>query len=131
MAITLIIIFSFIELNEAIDLQDAAAAMLRFKGKWALETNFDYVQLFISTNQKDYTPLCGNFTVLNSANEPAYNGTQADWVLEEIDISDYIGQQVTFRFELRSDDFVNTDGFYFDDFFRGYYFQWRRYYFYF
>lgn len=108
--------FSFIELNEVIDLQDAAAAMLRFKGKWALETNYDYVQLFISTNQKDYIPLCGNFTVLNGSNEPAYNGIQNDWILEEIDISDYVGQQVSFRFELRSDEFVNEDGFYFDDF---------------
>ncbi|MFK7980554.1 MAG: M14 family zinc carboxypeptidase, partial [Saprospiraceae bacterium] len=107
---------SFIELNESVDLQNAAAAMLRFQGKWALETNYDYVQLFISTNQTDYTPLCGNFTVTNGAGEPAYNGIQENWVLEEIDLSDYIGQEVTFRFELRSDEFVNADGFYFDEF---------------
>ncbi len=107
---------SFIELNEPIDLQNAAAAILRFQGKWELETNYDYVQLFISTNQTDYTPLCGNFTVQNGAGEPAYNGIQEDWVLEEIDLTDYVGQQVTFRFELRTDEFVTTDGFYFDDF---------------
>ncbi len=108
--------FSFIELNEAVDLQDAAAAMLSFRGKWMLEPGYDYVQLFISTNQEDYTPLCGNFTVLNERNEPAYNGIQNDWILEEIDLAEYIGQQVTFRFELKSDEFVNADGFYFDDF---------------
>jgi len=108
--------FSFIQLNEVIDLQDAVAAMVRFKGKWALETNYDYVQLFISTDQTNYTPLCGNYTVMNGRSQPAYNGFQNDWILEEIDISDYIGQQVTFRFELDSDEFVNEDGFYFDDF---------------
>jgi len=108
--------FSFIQLNNLINLQDAAAAMVKFRGKWALETNYDYVQLFISTDQTNYTPLCGNYTVMNGSNEPAYNGLQNDWVSEEIDISDYIGQQVSFRFELKSDEFVNSDGFYFDDF---------------
>ena len=32
-------------------------------------------------------------------------------LIEEIDISDYVGQEVTFEFELKSDDFVNEDGF--------------------
>lgn len=105
-----------IDLNETIDLTDAAAAAVRFRGKWALESGFDYVQLFIKTPTTNFVPLCGKFTTTNGVNEPAYNGFQNEWVLEEIDISEYIGQEVSFRFQLESDDFVNEDGFYFDDF---------------
>jgi hypothetical protein len=36
--------------------------------------------------------------------------------MEEIDISDYIGNMVSFRFKLVSDNYVTEDGFYFDDF---------------
>ncbi|MEM1123593.1 MAG: M14 family zinc carboxypeptidase, partial [Bacteroidota bacterium] len=107
---------SRIRLREAVDLTDAAAAVVKFRGRWALESGFDYVQLQVRAGSGNYEPLCGKFTVLNGDGEPAYNGFQDEWVLEEIDISDYVGQQVTFQFELRSDDFVNEDGFYFDDF---------------
>ncbi len=107
---------SRIRLTETIDLTDAAAAMIKFRGRWFLESGFDYVQLQIRAGSGDFEPLCGKFTVLNGTGEPAYNGFQNNWVLEEVDISNYVGQQVTFQFELKSDDFVNEDGFYFDDF---------------
>ncbi len=107
---------TFIEMTNSIDLAGASKAVLKFQGKWALETNYDYVQLLASTDQSNYTPLCGKHTVTNGMNQPAYNGFQNDWILEEVDLSDYLGQQVYFRFQLDSDDFVNEDGFYFDDF---------------
>ena len=44
-----------------------------------------------------------------------YDGTQEQWVLEQIDLSDYIGQSINARFIFRSDSFVEADGFYFDD----------------
>lgn len=37
-------------------------------------------------------------------------------MLEEINLSDYLGQQIKFRFVLKSDGGTNADGFYFDDF---------------
>jgi PKD repeat protein len=49
-------------------------------------------------------------------NQPVYEGVQSSWVLEEINLSDYLGQQIKVRFQLRSDGEVNADGFYFDDF---------------
>jgi len=106
----------YIQVNNAIDLTDATKAVVRFRAKWALETNFDYVQLLASTGASGFEPLCGDFTVLNSLNQPAYSGFEDDWVLEEIDLSDYLGQKVIFRFQLDSDGAVNEDGFYFDDF---------------
>jgi len=107
---------SFIQTTNPVDLADATKAVVRFQGKWALETNFDYVQFLVSTDRINYVPLCGNFTGTNGTNQPAYNGFQNDWVLEEIDLRDYLGQEVYFRFQLDSDDFVTEDGFFFDDF---------------
>jgi hypothetical protein len=37
-------------------------------------------------------------------------------VLEEVNLSDYLGQQIKVRFQLRSDGGTTADGFYFDDF---------------
>jgi hypothetical protein len=49
--------------------------------------------------------------------EPVYQGAQSAWVLEEISLSDYIGEtDVRLRFVLKSDGGVRMDGFYFDDF---------------
>jgi hypothetical protein len=36
-------------------------------------------------------------------------------VKEEIDLSDFVGDTIQLRFRLRSDNFVEGDGFYFDD----------------
>ena len=67
---------------------------------------------------------CGNYTVPGtSANGsvqpeggPVYEGAFADWVLEEISLSDYLGETIKVRFRLQSDGGVREDGFYFDDF---------------
>ncbi|HBY67644.1 MAG TPA: hypothetical protein DEG69_07760, partial [Flavobacteriaceae bacterium] len=43
------------------------------------------------------------------------DGEQNDWVFEEIDLSDYLGESILVRFEFKSDGGVTGDGFYFDD----------------
>jgi hypothetical protein len=64
---------------------------------------------------------CGRFTNPGSSNdsqptnEPLYDGFQNDWVLEEIDLNDYLGSNILVRFQLVTDNFVTEDGFYFDD----------------
>jgi PKD repeat protein len=45
-----------------------------------------------------------------------YDGIMTNWVLEEINLSDYLGQVIKVRFQLRSDNATRKDGFYFDDF---------------
>ncbi len=107
--------------NNTIDLGNAGFAILQFWTKWALEPGFDYVQLQISTNGgSSWTALTGKYTMIGNDNqatgEPVYNGMQTDWVQEEVNLSDYIGTTVKFRFRLKSDWSVNEDGFYFDDF---------------
>lgn len=95
-------------------------ALLRFWAKWDVEAAYDYVQVEASTdNGVSWTPLCGKYTHAGTADqaegEPLYDGTQPDWVQEEISLGSYLGQSVTIRFQLVTDPGVVGDGFYFDD----------------
>ena len=111
-----------ITLSNEVDLTFAIGANISFFAKWEIENNWDYVQIEVSTNNGDtWIPQCGNYTNEGSTNngqptgEPLYDGTQNDWVLEEIDLSDYLGEQILVRFQFESDGFQRADGFYFDD----------------
>jgi bacillopeptidase F (M6 metalloprotease family) len=112
-------------LNQSIDLTNATAAGVKYWAKWDIENDFDYCQLQVSTdNGNTWIGQCGLYTNTgNSANgsvqpngEPVYDGTQTSWVLEEISLSDYIGETIKMRFIFKSDGGVRADGFYFDDF---------------
>jgi PKD repeat protein len=109
----------------AVDLTNASSAMVRFYARWNLEADYDYVQFLVSTdNGTTWIPQCGNYTVTGTNangsvqpnNQPVYEGVQSAWVLEEINLSDYLGQVVKFRFKLGSDGGTVADGYYFDDF---------------
>ena len=115
------------ELIQDIDLTDAIQAQASFYAMWEIETDYDYCQFQVSTNGgSTWQGQCGNYTVegINQGwgggaqpdGEPIYEGTQASWVLEEINLSDYVGQVIKVRFQLESDGGVRMDGFYFDDF---------------
>ena len=111
-----------ITLSEAVDLTSAIGANVTFYAKWDIENNWDYTQFEVSTNNgSTWTPQCGKFTNNGSTNsgqptgEPLYDGTQNDWVFEEINLSDYLGETILVRFQFESDGSENGDGFYFDD----------------
>ena len=108
-----------------IDLRKADNGQISFKAKWDIEANYDAVQFQISTDNGDtWIAQCGKYTVIgNGSNgsaqphgEPVYEGSQFDWVLEEISLTDYLGQVIRCRFVLMSDPGLRADGFYFDDF---------------
>lgn len=108
-----------------IDLTNASSAMISFYAKWAIEADYDFVQFQVSTDGgTTWIGQCGNYTVPGTSangsvqpnNQPVYEGTQSTWVLEEVNLSDYLGQQIKVRFQLRSDGGTNADGYYFDDF---------------
>jgi carboxypeptidase T len=93
-----------------------------FYAKWDIENNWDYVQLEVSTdNGNSWIPQCGLFTNEGSSNggqpsgQPLYDGIQNTWVLEQINLSDYLGEEITLRFKFESDGEVRADGFYFDN----------------
>ena len=115
------------ELIQTVDLTNVTAAQASFYAKWDIEADYDYCQFQVSTDGgASWIGQCGNYTVSGSSTswngsvqpngEPVYEGTQASWVLEEISLSDYIGQNIKVRFRFQSDGGVNQDGFYFDDF---------------
>lgn len=106
--------------TQAVTLTEGVRYRLQFNARWALEQDFDFVQLLVSTDGDQWQPLCGRHTQTgNGATLPAqplYSGIQEDWVQEEMDLTDYAGQNVYFQFRLQSDVFIELDGFYFDDF---------------
>jgi len=113
---------STIELDDPVDLAGVDGAELEFWALWEIENNFDYAQVEVSPdNGLTWIPQCGVHTNVGvfdqtGANgEPLYDGTSNGWVQERISLSDYIGQQILIRFLIRSDNFVEEDGFYFDD----------------
>lgn len=111
---------STITLNQSIDLTDATHALLSFYAKWDLENNYDYVQVLVSTDNVDFVPLCGKYTNTGTSDQqfgsPLYDGTQSEWVKEEISLEDFIGKpEVWVRFLIQTDQYEQRDGFYFDD----------------
>jgi carboxypeptidase T len=103
-----------------IDLKGAEAAFLTFRAKWAIEPSHDYVQISASTNGFNFIPLCGKFTkvgsLLQDAGNPVYDGFQSEWVLEIIDLEQFLGGMLHIKFGLYSDESVEMEGFHFDDF---------------
>jgi len=109
-----------ITLTEPIDLTDAVYASLGFWAKWDIEAGYDYVQVFVSDNNgSSWTAVQGKYThpgnSSQSYGEPLYDGTQATWVKEEMNLEPYLGKQIKIRFVLRSDVYVVGDGFFWDD----------------
>jgi carboxypeptidase T len=111
---------NIVALDSIIDLSMAEIAFAKFWVKWEIESDFDYVQFMVKEiGGGEWEALSGLHTQPGSPNqpegEPVYDG-ESDWVLEEIDLSDYIGKKVQFRFVLISDQHIKKDGYYFDDF---------------
>ena len=110
---------------QEIDLTHATRAKIEFYARWAIEDNYDYARLEVSTDGGNtWIGQCGKYTNagvggnggVQPAGEPVYDGFQPDWVPEEISLSDYLGETIRIRFILESDMAVREDGFYFDDF---------------
>ena len=111
-----------IEIANEIDLTNAGIATVSFYTKWDIEAGFDYAQFEVSTNDgATWQPQCGIHTGSGNSDQgingqPMYDGVQNKWILEQIDLSDYLGETIKVRFQLVSDAGTTRDGFYFDDF---------------
>ncbi len=108
-------------LTNSIDLSGYSNPRLVFWTKYDIESNWDYGQVEISTNNgSSWTPLAGNYTQAGTGSfqpngQPVYDGTQNDWVYEQMDLSSYLSNQVKIKFELRTDGSQTRDGWYVDD----------------
>ncbi len=111
-----------IQLSQSLNLTGAQDAQISFYAKWAIEAGFDYVQFQVSNDGGNtWIPQCGIYThngvqyQSGAEGEPVYDGIQNDWVREEISLTDYLGEEILFRFVLVSDGYEEYDGFYVDD----------------
>jgi hypothetical protein len=108
-------------LTNSINLSQYNNPKLVFWTKYDIESNWDYGQVEISTNNgSTWIPLQGNYTQPGTGSfqpngQPVYDGVQSSWVYEEISLSAYTASQVKLRFELRTDGGVVRDGWYVDD----------------
>lgn len=109
-------------LNDVLTFEHATYAYANFYARWEIETDYDFVEFMISTdNGSSWAPLCGKYTNEGTNNQDQgnqlYDGFQTTWVQEEVDLSDYIGMSdIRFKFRLVSDNYEEEAGFSFDDF---------------
>jgi hypothetical protein len=112
---------SSLRYNNQVGLNNALGAVLEFDTQWDIETDWDYGQIQISTNNgTTWISQTGQFTNPGTGSfqpngEPLYDGTQSTWVHETIDISTYAGQQIALRYYFRTDGAVQQDGWYVDN----------------
>jgi len=94
---------------------------LRFQTKFNIESNWDYGQVQVSTNNgSTWIALTGQYTEPGEGSfqppgEPVYDGSKSNWVKEEINLTSYISSQFKIRFRLRTDSGTTLDGWYVDD----------------
>ncbi|HMX41792.1 MAG TPA: immune inhibitor A, partial [Saprospiraceae bacterium] len=98
----------------------ARQPLLRFWAKWDIEDNRDYAAVFVESLSGDMAALCGRYTNTGATAQgggdfPVYDGLQATWVEECMDLSDFIGESFSLRFRMLSGAQNQFDGFYFDD----------------
>ncbi len=109
-----------LQLNSPVNLTHSINASLEFWAKWGIEANYDYLAVFASSDGGfSWNPLCGDHTKNGSSYQlpgsPVYDGQRPDWILEHMDLSDYLGTNLLLKFDLVSDGAVDYEGFYIDD----------------
>ncbi|MCW8803304.1 MAG: immune inhibitor A, partial [Ignavibacteriaceae bacterium] len=108
-------------LTNPINLVGYTNPRLRFQTKFDIESNWDYGQVQVSTNNgSTWIALEGQYTEPGEGSfqppgEPVYDGSKSSWAKEEISLSNYLSSQFKIRFRLRTDGGVTRDGWYVDD----------------
>ena len=114
---------SIIEISNPVDFSLLTIPSVRFKAKWNIESNWDFVRFQAHVLGDGWVSLNGYYTEPGSGQpaqpygEPGYDGIQTSWV-EDVILLEQLGdvEILGFRFILTSDNFVEEDGFTFDDF---------------
>jgi carboxypeptidase T len=107
-------------LRNTVNLYNAIDASFGFWTRFDLENDYDFVQVLASGDNAVFTPLCGLYTnegtVDQRLGEPLFDGQQLNWVQESMSLQSFLGDSTVYiKFNLRSDNAVRADGFYFDD----------------
>lgn len=114
---------SIAELITVVDLQYISNPQINFKAKWDIESNWDFVRLQAFVVDSGWISLEGIYTEPGTGQpaqplgEHGYDGTQSEWINEVVHLDHLNGEEISsFRFIQTSDNFVEGDGFTFDDF---------------
>ncbi len=112
-------------LTRAFDLRGVDQATLRCRLWYDIEDDYDYAYIMVSTDGgRTWDLLEGpSMTDTNpNGNNLGYGYTGASggsdppvWIEEEVDLSPYAGQEILLRFEMVTDDALNTSGLAVDD----------------
>ncbi len=109
--------------KDPIDLSTLNGPVLSFWTKYEIEDEWDCGKVQVSTdNGNSWVTLSGQYTSAASgkgtqtpSGSPIYDASQNTWVNEMIDLGAYSTSQIKLRFELKSDNSINKDGWYLDD----------------
>ncbi|MBE0570766.1 MAG: immune inhibitor A [Ignavibacteriaceae bacterium] len=108
-------------LTNSVDLSGIVNPKLKYWTKFNIESDWDYGQVQISTNNgTTWIALTGQYTEpavgsFQPPGEPVYDGSQSNWVKEEISLASYTSSPIKIRFRLRTDNNTTRDGWYLDD----------------
>jgi hypothetical protein len=106
-----------------VDLTETDAATLHFFTWYDIEDLWDYAYIEVSEDDGEtWTILETDRTTNENPNGNAYgpgytgksNGLSADWVEEQVDLSDYAGENIQVRFEYVTDAAVTQPGMFID-----------------
>lgn len=112
-------------LTRAFDLSSVDRATLRCRLWYDIEDDYDYAYIEVSTDGgNSWEILAGQHTTTSNPNGnnlgygytgPSGGKEYPQWIQEEIDLSAYTGREVQLRFEMITDDALNTPGLALDD----------------
>ncbi|MBU1097296.1 MAG: immune inhibitor A [Bacteroidetes bacterium] len=109
------------QLKNPISLKNIARPILSFKTKFEIEKDWDYGQCLISADSgATWQSIKGQYATsavgdFQPAGQYVYSGNVYEWVSEEINLSDFSGENILIKFELNSDEYFELDGWYLDD----------------
>lgn len=107
-------------LSQTFDLSAVSGkAALTFKTWYDIEEDYDYIYISASTDGVNWQILDSeNCTTANPSGNSygcGWNGSSSGWIDEKVDLSTFVGQKVTIRFDYVTDAAVNGKGMAIDD----------------
>ena len=106
-----------------LDFSFIANPFVSYYALWDIEEGYDFVRFQAYTEEDGWVSLMGNYTVQGNGvtaqplGQYGYDGSQSIWVMEKIYLNQLNGNKpLAFRFIQDSDQYVEGDGFVFDDF---------------
>ncbi len=103
------------------DLTGIGNPKLEFWTKFDIEKGWDYGQVLIQTEgNTTWKAVGGKLSQAGSGSfqpngQQVYSGSSDGWKREEIDLTPYANKKIKIRFQLKSDEYVEKDGWYVDD----------------